>query len=180
MKVLGICGSPRKGNTEILLYEALKAAEKAGAHTQLVLLRNLKVKHCDGCGMCESGDTIGKCHIRDDMQELYKRMEGADAIILGSPNYYDNVTGIMKDFIDRTLIYYKAERLNGKLGGIIAVGGGETKPVVRVLKHFFSSHSMKVVGIVEAIAGEAGEVGKNRQALGAARKLGKDIVNSLK
>jgi len=180
MKVLGICGSPRKGNTELLLEEALKAAEKAGAKTELVLLRNLRIKHCDGCVTCESGDTAGKCRINDEMQGIYKRMEAADAIIIGSPNYYNNVTGLLKDFIDRTLVYYGKNKLKGKLGGVIAVGGGTTKEVVRAIKPMFMDRGVKVVGIVEVVAGAAGKVVKDKRAIAAARGLGKEIVETLK
>ena len=41
MKVLGICCSPRKrGNTEIMLREALAAAQEAGAEVELVTVAN--------------------------------------------------------------------------------------------------------------------------------------------
>jgi multimeric flavodoxin WrbA len=86
MKILGICGSPRKGNTEFLLRKALKAAREKGAETELILLREKRVEHCDGCSKCEK---TGECHIRDDMQEIYNKLEDADAIVLASPNYYE-------------------------------------------------------------------------------------------
>jgi multimeric flavodoxin WrbA len=180
VKVIGICGSPRKGNTEILLREALNAAKKAGAETDLILLKNLDIRHCDGCNRCVEGDASGLCYLQDEMQELYKRMESADVIILGSPNYYDNVTGTMKDFIDRSRILCRPGKLAGKLGGIIVVGGENTTGASQALKTFFTLNKIKLVDTVEAVANEAGEVSKNKDALLAARGLGKDIAEMLK
>lgn len=177
MKVLGISGSPRKGNTELLVREALKAAEKAGAITQLVLLKNLEIKHCDGCLRC---DEDGTCRTNDEMQELYKRMETADAIIIGSPTYYENVPGLLKDFIDRSNPFYTNKKLKGKLGGIIVVGEETTGGAVRAIKSLFSEIVIKVVGVVEAIAGDAGEVAKDKTAMSEAAGLGKGIVEMLK
>jgi multimeric flavodoxin WrbA len=175
MKIVGICGSPRKGNTEFLLKEALKAAEKKGAKTELILLREKRIEFCDGCGKCEK---TGECHIEDDMQEIYKRLESADGIILASPNYYDNVSGMMKNFIDRTLVYYgpREKKIKGKIGGIIAVGGGSADEAVEKLKVFFSAYEAKVVGIVKAVAGSAGEISKNKKAIEKARKLGERLM----
>ena len=54
MKILGIAGSKRKkGNTSILLKEALKAAQKEGAETELIFLGDYTIKDCLGCeGLC--------------------------------------------------------------------------------------------------------------------------------
>jgi multimeric flavodoxin WrbA len=175
MKILGICGSPRKGNTEFLLREALKAAREKGAGTELILLREKRIEHCDGCGKCEK---TGECHIRDDMQEIYKKLEDADAIVLASPNYYDNISGLMKNFIDRTLVYYgpRENKIKAKIGGIIAVGGGSAKEAAEKLKVFFSAYGIKIVDVVEAVAGLANEVKKNKEAIEKARKLGEKLV----
>ena len=44
MKVLGICGSPRRGgNTEILLDKALGGAASGGADCEKVILSDLKI-----------------------------------------------------------------------------------------------------------------------------------------
>jgi len=48
MKVLGICGSPRKGNTEWMLDTILKSFAVKGAETEIILLRKKNVKTCKG------------------------------------------------------------------------------------------------------------------------------------
>jgi multimeric flavodoxin WrbA len=50
MKILGIAGSKRKkGNTSILVQEALKAAQKEGAKTELIFLGDYSIMDCLGC-----------------------------------------------------------------------------------------------------------------------------------
>jgi multimeric flavodoxin WrbA len=39
------------------------------------------------------------------MQKLYPLIEEADALILGSPTYFYDVTGLMKTFLDRLYCY---------------------------------------------------------------------------
>jgi len=174
MKIVGICGSPRKGNTEFLLKEALKATEEKGAETELILLREKKIEHCDGCLEC---DETGKCHKKDDMQEIYRKLEKSKAILFASPCYYENVTGIFKDFIDRMNPYYTSKKLKGKKVGIIGVGGGSGKEVVKLIKIVCKYLQLRVVQSIEFGVGNNPEnASKNKKATQKARKLGEKMV----
>ena len=95
IKIIGICGSPRKGNNEILLNEALKSAEKAGAKTDLIYLREKKIEMCDGCCEC---DTTKKCHLKDNMNDIINKIKKSDGIIFATPTYFDDINGLMKNF----------------------------------------------------------------------------------
>ena len=44
MKVVGVCGSPRKGNTEWMLKRFLEAAARDGVETDLILLREKDIR----------------------------------------------------------------------------------------------------------------------------------------
>ena len=44
MRVMGVCGSPRKGNTEWMLHKVLESARAEGAETELVLLRDMDIR----------------------------------------------------------------------------------------------------------------------------------------
>lgn len=122
MKVLGISGSPRKdGNTEMLIMEALEGAKAKGAEVEMVALSGKDIKGCQAHPSCGQG---GKCLIDDDMQPIYAKMMEADAIIIGTPIYFGGMTGQTKSFLDRTYLMSKMGRkLEGKVGGVIAVGG---------------------------------------------------------
>jgi multimeric flavodoxin WrbA len=99
MKILGIAGSKRKkGNTSILVQEALKAAQKEGAKTELIFLGDYSIMDCLGCEGCR--DTY-RCVINDDMQKIYPLLLESDGLILGSPTYFYNISADMKAFIDR-------------------------------------------------------------------------------
>ena len=100
MKVLGIVCSPREGgNTEIMMEEALAGARSYGAETEIWTAAGKELKPCDGCRSCAKRD--GKCHIEDDMQELYPKILAAEGIIFGSPSYFRSVTAPAKIIIDR-------------------------------------------------------------------------------
>lgn len=122
MNIIAICGSPRKGNTEFTLKRVLAKAEELGAKTELILLREKRIEFCDGCLSC---DSAGQCKIRDDMQIIYPRLEENDVIIFGSPNYFNNVSGLMKNFIDRLLPYYYKNKLKDKNVALVVVGASD-------------------------------------------------------
>ncbi len=117
MKIIGISGSPRNKNTNYMLKTLLKAA---GQEYELFLLQDMNIEYCNACGGCYKSH---KCIIEDDMQGLYKELMNADIIVLGSPTYFDNVTALMKTFIDRCLPLYLAERLKNKKVALVSVGG---------------------------------------------------------
>ncbi len=101
LKVLGICGSPRKGNTLFLLEKALDAAKKGGSgvKTRAVSLRGKKVAPCNSCFWCVTHG--GECKIKDDFQELRDRWQEAHVILYAFPVYHMSIPGQLKCFIDR-------------------------------------------------------------------------------
>ncbi len=74
-----------------------------GAETELLLLRKLDIKRCDGCLSCDIGGTYrkGVCKIKDDMREIYPKLIEADAMVFGTPAYFDLLSGLLKNFMDR-------------------------------------------------------------------------------
>lgn len=122
MKILGISGSPRKnGVTVAMLDEALKAAKGDGAEVELYSVSMKNIQPCDGCWGCRAK---GKCHIKDDMQELYGKMLGADGIIFGTPVYFWGMTAQAKAVMDRTIALNQPDRnLDNKVCGVVACAG---------------------------------------------------------
>ncbi len=197
MKILAINGSHRAGkNTAALLNLALEEARKAGAETKLVELSELDITYCSGCNRCLAKPN---CSLSDDMDELTEKMLAADGIILGSPDYFGNVTARMKCFIDRTRpLHMTANRLKGKVGGFVSMSGLDncgSEATNAVLGHFFATHEMLVVhprpegpvlgtGVTGSLMAGM-ENGKPRWrrsveedpiALAMARQLGKDMA----
>jgi multimeric flavodoxin WrbA len=131
LKILGISGSSRKnGNTAFLVKEALAAAKYEGAKTSIIHLADYNISDCTGCEGCKK---TYRCVIQDGMQEIYPLLQETDAVILGSPTYFYDVTAITKAFLDRLYCFeifdeYDRsvwmsvnEALGGKLAAVISV-----------------------------------------------------------
>ncbi|MCE1247331.1 MAG: flavodoxin family protein [Firmicutes bacterium] len=109
MKVIAINGSPRKKwNTATLLEKALEGAASKGAETELIHLYDLNYKGCISCFACKTigGKSYGRCPVKDDLKPVFKKIEEADAIILGSPIYLGRVSGEMASFMERLAFQY--------------------------------------------------------------------------
>ena len=99
MKIVIINGSPRKsGVTNTIHKNIKKELENNGADVVLVNLCDIKMQHCMGCMSCFK---CGHCHLNDDVDRISREIESADGLVLGTPTYVSNVSGLMKDFIDR-------------------------------------------------------------------------------
>ena len=176
MKILALSFSPRKkGNTEILLAEALRGARGEGAETELYSVSGKNIQPCDGCRTCFRKD---KCHIEDDMQELYDKMLSADGIIFGTPVYFFSLTAQGKAVIDRTYALNRPERsLANKVGGVIAVAGSiGVVDAVKDLYFYMITQRMLPANYVAAYGGARGDANKLEKGKQAAFELGREMV----
>ena len=184
MYIVGVSGSPRvNGNTDLILNEALKAAEANGAQVKLIRLCDYNLKPCEACMSCFS---TGKCVIKDDWQELFQELTKADGIILGSPSYFQGVTAQMKIFIDRIGFLALARKkvdFVGKFGAVIAVARRSgVSSTCNQMMIFVTAVGMAVPsgGRVFAIGREKGDVLNDKEGIETARQLGKLMVDALK
>ena len=116
MKILGILGSPHpNGNTASLLGRVLEGAAAQGAATIVLSANKLSVRACQGCDACKR---TGQCILKDDMQEVYDKINESDAIIFASPNYMGGISGILKPILDRLYSYISVTE-TGELGTTI-------------------------------------------------------------
>jgi len=102
VNVLGICGSPRKGNSQFLLDCALEGCREAGAEgvtTHAYTVRGKRFEPCIACSHCEKHD--GQCVHKDDFAELKVLWLEADVILYSVPVYHMTMPGQLKCFIDR-------------------------------------------------------------------------------
>jgi len=104
MAIIAVCGSLRKeSNTNKLVK---KVAEASGYDFEVIDLAGMDIKPCTGCGECIMNE--GTCIINDDMNPLCDKLMKADALIIGSPTYYMDISGAIKCFIDRSMpIFYR-------------------------------------------------------------------------
>ena len=104
MKITAFNGSPRgrEGNTHLMLEAFLKGASSAGAEVDNILLAEKNINSCLGCFGCWL-KTPGKCVRDDDMDILLGKLAECDVAVIATPLYMDNISGIMKNFMDRML-----------------------------------------------------------------------------
>ncbi|MBQ6322894.1 MAG: flavodoxin family protein [Lachnospiraceae bacterium] len=101
IKILGISASPRKGNSEFILTEALKEVQTLpfDCEVSIASLRGREIKPCVGCFACRKNN--GHCFIKDDFEELREQYLAADVIIYSVPLFNYSIPGQLKCFIDR-------------------------------------------------------------------------------
>src|SRR5512138_1957547 len=150
MKAVAINGSARKdGNTAVLLNRVLAELKPGGIETTLLQMAGKRVGGCIACRKCfETRD--GQCAVKNDAaNEFILAMAGADAILLGSPVYFADITAGLKGLIERAGMVGMA---NGgmwrrKVGAAaVAVRRGGAIHAFNSINHFFFISQMIVPG----------------------------------
>ena len=180
MKILGISGSPRKnGVTVAMLDEALKAAQGDGADVELYSVSGKNIQPCDGCWGCRG---TGECHIKDDMQELYDKMLGADGIIFGTPVYFYGMTAQAKAVMDRTIAFGHPEKsLANKVCGVVACAGSlGLADVLKDYSYYIIQRQMLPAFQVSAYAGSPENLREMEKCMQALNALGRQMVALVK
>ncbi len=192
MKVLGIHSSPRTdSNSDILLLRALEGAKAEGAETEEIFARELKMEGCRECGGC---DETGACVVEDDMQGVYPKLIGADAVIVSSPVFFYGPPAQLKALIDRCQAMWNRRMLNKKgkdldrydsgKGFLIAVGATKGERLFEAMKliakYFFDALDMSFEGGLFFKGVETkGEINKHPEALEQAFELGRNIAKGI-
>jgi multimeric flavodoxin WrbA len=138
---LFISGSPRPGNNETIMqhlfHELLNSSNSDLIDAVILYPRSDDIKRCVGCLKCQDANETNYseiCAIRDGMSKNLDLMTQADVIIMSTPNYCDNVSGLLKDFIDRLNPLYHKNLLEGKKLVAIVVGGGQEEHSERIVQ----------------------------------------------
>jgi len=183
MRALAINGSPRKGgNTELLLKAVLAPLDEAGWETELVRVGGKPVRGCIACGKCfENQDN--RCSVNTDMfNEVMDKMVAADALILGSPTYFTDVTAELKAVLDRSgfVSFANGGLFRGKIGAaVVAVRRGGGTHVFDTINHMFLMSEMLVPGSTYWNLGyglNRGEAASDAEGLRNMQHLGKAIA----
>lgn len=187
MRVVAINGSPRKqGNTDLLLRTVLEPFTKAGADIEFVELAGHAIRGCTACYICFHKQN-GKCILTKDLvNDCIAKMAAADVILLGSPNYFTDVTSEMKALIDRCGMVGRANGnlFRRKLGAaVVASGRAGAIHAFDTMNHFFLINQMVIIGSTYLNIGlgqEKGEVVDDQDGLEAMRQLGDNMLWILK
>jgi multimeric flavodoxin WrbA len=162
-KILGICGSPRKGATEYALDQALAGVRESGeVETETILLKGKKINFCIHCDKCIREETDRCTLYEDDMTPLYDTFYQADGYIIASPVYDMAITAQLVAFFNRfrasyTILKDNPQYFIRKTGAAMAIGGtrnGGQETAIQVIHNFFHTMGMTVVnGSMSGYAG---------------------------
>ena len=105
MKITLFNGSPKgaRGNTHVMAEAFLEGAAAGGAEVDYVPLSRLEIKHRQGCLKCWFRDPP-TCTLKDDMEPLIGKFMTSDLVVIATPLYVDNVSGMTKVFMDRLML----------------------------------------------------------------------------
>ena len=187
MKIIAFNGSPRKnGNTEFLLKKVLEPLTEEGFETELMQIGGKEIKGCIACLGCAKNKD-GFCSVKSDIfNDCMAKMIKADAIIIGSPVYFANMTPEVKALIDRAgfVAFNNGGLFENKIGAAVAAQrrGGAVNVVESIYRMFLMS-KMIIPGSTYWNFGDGldkGEVERDSEAINNMIDLGKRIAWLLK
>lgn len=186
--IIAVNGSPnRKGNTAVLLAEALETARERGASTRWMhcvdYLQDLKLPFCAAC----SSPCAGKCFEGHKLVEAFELLSQADGLLIGSPVYFGTVSAQLKAFWDKTRSIRASKGLLNVVGGALTVGGsrfGGQETTLRAIHDMMLVQGMIIVGDghIEDDCGHQGAAAQrpaseDEWALSRCRIMGKRITD---
>jgi multimeric flavodoxin WrbA len=177
MKIIGLVGSPRRGsNTDLLIDAIFVGANKNKHATEKIYLYNLDIEPCMDCKACKKGSY--KCAIKDDMANLYSKLEEADVIVFGTPLYWYGPSAKMKLLVDRLRPFIASKKLRGKKAVLVVPseeGAEACNLTVGMFSLSFKYLEMDLVSVLLPKASEKAEVKTQPQTLNEAFEIGKNL-----
>lgn len=177
MKVLMINGSPRiNGNTTIALQEMKKIFEDAQIDVEMVQVGNKNIRGCIACNKCA---TLGHCVFDDVVNELAKKLEEADGLVIASPVYYASANGTLISTLDR-LFYSSSCDCTMKVGASVAVARrGGCSATFDELNKYFAINGMVIATSQywNSVHGrQKGEASQDLEGLQTMRTLARNMI----
>lgn len=107
-KIVAVNASPRKGwNTDMIVMEAAKGAESAGAYIKKTDLYKIeKFTGCISCFGCKREKNLGQCIYNDGLAPVLEEIRKADGLIIGSTNYLGDFSAAFRSLYERLVFQY--------------------------------------------------------------------------
>ncbi len=181
MTILALMGSPRKkGNTDLLLDQILKAGRELGEKVEKLFLYDHEILPCIDCRKCKKGEF--SCPLTDGMREIYPKLIESDLIVFGTPLYWYGPTGKMKLLMDRLRPFVASRKMTGKKAVLVspsAEGPGACGPLVNMFRATCGYLGMEYCGDLLVVAYEKGEVRKSPEELRRAYEFGATLLRRI-
>ena len=181
MKVLIINGSPRQnGNSSRLIEEIASIFNKEGVEVDLYQVGAKAIRGCMACGYCYEH---GECVFKDDVNDLAKRLEAADGLVITSPVYYGSANGTLISLLDR-LFYSSSFDRRFKVGAAFAIARrAGTTATFDELNKYFTLNQMPIASgryWNNGFGREQGQIEKDEEGLQNARVVARNMVFMMK
>lgn len=146
MKVLLLNGSPHKnGCTYTALAAVAEQLEKNGLETEIVHIAAKPVRGCSGCGTCRKNGSKRCVFVDGGVNEVIDKLEGADALIVGSPVYYASPNGTVLSFLDRMFYAGSSYLVNKPAAAVVSARRAGTTAALDALNKYFTINRMPIV-----------------------------------
>jgi len=182
MRVLAISGSPLKnGNTSRLIGSIIKDLKNSGITDLKVREISLAGKSIHPCKSCRKCMKEGHCVLKsDDFAGIAKKMLRSDLIIIGSPVYFHDVNGQIKNVIDRSYSLWHERQLKGKkiIPVAVCAESGDDR-AIETLQIWAQAQEMKIIRPVSGHGYKAGEVLKDKSAMNAVTEAVRSITGEV-
>lgn len=181
MKVLAINGSPRVGgNTSLALDEMKKVFDAEGVEFEVVQIGNRDIRGCVACGQCKN---TGKCVFDDIVNELSKKFEEADGLVVASPVYYASANATLIACLDR-MFYSTHFSKTMKVGASVACARrGGCSSTFDELNKFFTISGMPIASSQywnSIHGGRPGEADQDEEGKQTMRTLARNMTFLMK
>ena len=142
MKVLLINGSPNaNGNTAMALHEMEAVFASQGIETEWIHVGNMAIRGCLACQTCYKN---AKCAIDDVVNEVAKKFEECDGMVVGSPVYYAGANGTLTAFLDRLFYSTRFDKRMKVGAAVVAARRGGLSSTFDQLNKYFTISGMPV------------------------------------
>jgi len=139
MKIVAIIGSPKgKGSGYRIVQmveERMKQMGTVDLELEYLFLKDANLGLCKGCFACV---TRGEdhCPLKDGRAAIEQKLLAADGVILSSPAYVENVSWLMKGFIDRfAYTNHRLQFFRQKVMLTANSGGAGLKPTLYAMRN---------------------------------------------
>jgi multimeric flavodoxin WrbA len=137
VKIVAIMGSPRGKGSGYKIARKIEDRMKSMGDIEFayLFLKDANLKPCLGCYQCmATGEE--KCPLKDDRGAIMQELLGADGFILMSPVYVSNVSGLMKNFIDRfAYLNHRPRFLRQAVLSAVNMAGTQGKEALSALRY---------------------------------------------
>jgi len=147
MKIIGFSagGAGREGNVDRMVKAIL---DKSGHEVEFVKLTDLNFSGCKGCVQLCARPQV--CKLDDEAQPYYEKVKEVDAVVIGTPVYFDTITSTVWAFIERFFGYRHVDiPIEGKPFVTVIGGGLGVDPAAEQLHKMLGDFKVNVLDTIK-------------------------------